>query len=481
MAAINFGEHFSVDKYATREDVSNELELSNIDGIWRSDIQAYRDRFKEVTPLLDISGAPYNLFLTTLLHDREVLLNNKLEKLFEEASKLPLSSPSEYSARYKMRKVQLRRASKILNIASNEVALDNVINNQPLDPSCRPLKNYYSALRYFESNYRENPSEDLLGIYLSMLRGEDELTSFYRMGDYQDSTSAKAYRAMINREYNGMPAKYIEDMMNNLFAFLDDYHFTLGAKIAAVIYMFDYIKPFSDNNELVSLFLVKHLLKDTVASRFVNLIPLEGILVNEPNRLKMLFKEVQKSRDLTYILDFVLDNLTKSIQEVIDTIVRLEVKLGEKELYMGTDEKKIEEEFGTPAKRVTIYTEKTEEDEVKEAVKEEKFIERSKPQPRKVVEPTIEPKLPKEKAQDERALNRLAKDLPEEDPYLSPKQAHFYVRHNTVGKFYTIQQFKKFEGVVYETARTSMDNLAKRGYYRREQVKNKFVYTPIER
>jgi predicted transcriptional regulator len=50
-----------------------------------------------------------------------------------------------------------------------------------------------------------------------------------------------------------------------------------------------------------------------------------------------------------------------------------------------------------------------------------------------------------------------------------------------MGKFYTIQQFKKAEGVVYETARTSMDNLAKRGYYRREQVKNKFVYTPISK
>ena len=64
---------------------------------------------------------------------------------------------------------------------------------------------------------------------------------------------------------------------------------------------------------------------------------------------------------------------------------------------------------------------------------------------------------------------------------LRKTQAHFYARHCSLGKYYTIQQFKKMEKVVYETARTSMDMLAKLGYYKKEQIKNKFVYTPIER
>ena len=75
----------------------------------------------------------------------------------------------------------------------------------------------------------------------------------------------------------------------------------------------------------------------------------------------------------------------------------------------------------------------------------------------------------------------MAQNLLEQDPFLKKGQAHFYVRHCTMGKYYTIQQYKKCEGCVYETARTSMDNLAKLGYYRREQVKNKFVYTPISK
>lgn len=42
-------------------------------------------------------------------------------------------------------------------------------------------------------------------------------------------------------------------------------------------------------------------------------------------------------------------------------------------------------------------------------------------------------------------------------PYLKKTQAHFYALHCTIGKHYTIAQFKKEEDVAYETARTSMD------------------------
>ena len=42
-------------------------------------------------------------------------------------------------------------------------------------------------------------------------------------------------------------------------------------------------------------------------------------------------------------------------------------------------------------------------------------------------------------------------------------------------------QFKKEEDVAYETARTSMDFLADSGFYKKSQIRNKFVYTPIPR
>ena len=81
----------------------------------------------------------------------------------------------------------------------------------------------------------------------------------------------------------------------------------------------------------------------------------------------------------------------------------------------------------------------------------------------------------------EKEIRAKINDLLETDPYLNKEQADFYVRHSTYGKYYSIQQYVKCEKVVYETARTAMERLAKGGYYRREQIKNKFVYTPINK
>ena len=64
-------------------------------------------------------------------------------------------------------------------------------------------------------------------------------------------------------------------------------------------------------------------------------------------------------------------------------------------------------------------------------------------------------------------------------PSLSRAEAYFYARHCTMGKYYTISQFKNEIGCAYETARTSMEHLAASGYYRKEKFKNKFIYTPI--
>ena len=63
-------------------------------------------------------------------------------------------------------------------------------------------------------------------------------------------------------------------------------------------------------------------------------------------------------------------------------------------------------------------------------------------------------------------------------PTLKKGQAEFYSKHCTLGKYYTIGMYKKENDCAYETARTSMDNLASLGFYKKENIRNKFVYTP---
>ena len=83
----------------------------------------------------------------------------------------------------------------------------------------------------------------------------------------------------------------------------------------------------------------------------------------------------------------------------------------------------------------------------------------------------------KEERLSEKEVKEYARYLLETNPSLSRNQANFFANHCTVGRYYTIQQFKKECKTAYETARTSMDKLAKEGYYEKRQVKNKFVYT----
>jgi hypothetical protein len=78
----------------------------------------------------------------------------------------------------------------------------------------------------------------------------------------------------------------------------------------------------------------------------------------------------------------------------------------------------------------------------------------------------------------DKEIKEYTQYLLETNPALNKNQAAFLASHSTLGRYYTIQQFKKFTRCAYETARTSMDKLAQEGYYSKLQVKNKFVYTP---
>jgi Fic family protein len=86
--------------------------------------------------------------------------------------------------------------------------------------------------------------------------------------------------------------------------------------------------------------------------------------------------------------------------------------------------------------------------------------------------------LPERELSD-KEVKEYVQYLLESNPRLNRNQASFLANHCTVGHYYTIQQFKKFTHCAYETARTSMDKLVSEHYYKKEQVKNKFVYTPL--
>ncbi len=62
-------------------------------------------------------------------------------------------------------------------------------------------------------------------------------------------------------------------------------------------------------------------------------------------------------------------------------------------------------------------------------------------------------------------------------PQLKKYQIEFYLKHNTRGYFYTLEQFIDFTEVCYETSRTSMDQLVSLGFYDKIKQGKKFIYT----
>lgn len=80
----------------------------------------------------------------------------------------------------------------------------------------------------------------------------------------------------------------------------------------------------------------------------------------------------------------------------------------------------------------------------------------------------------------DKEIKEYSRYIIETNPNIRKPQAVFFAEHSVVGRYYTIQDYKRTIRCAYETARTSMDNLAAEGFYKKLQVKNKFVYTPIK-
>ncbi len=261
-----------------------------------------------------------------------------------------------------------------------------------------------------------------------------------------------------------------------------------------------------------------------------------GLSLLDPGNKKreLLKKEVQRSGDLTYILFDAIDGIGGIIQRLEEKIAAIRLSDMKKEAMLDKEElSSIREStssfleegqlslFDSPAEEETkpaplppaphpvpeapapviperiapvvpheVPAAEVEKEEVPPAPAPEPegkasltSKEKEEVKPVRLLSPEefgegkslfIEPQRLSEKEAREYVLYLL-----ETNPALSRKQAAFLSTHCTMGRYYTIQQFKTSARVAYETARTSMDKLASLGYYEKLQVKNKFVYTPV--
>ena len=469
MADNTLAIRFSDENYSTRPEVAEALGTNLIEPIW-NEILLYRKQYRKQINVFDITKVPFTITYVPKLAERIESLEEAISEYIVSFGGLNDGSVAKYTIFRDMCIAELRYIAKLNKINVNDVALNNIIEYKNTESLDDLLYRDFSAITHIEKNPKEKFDLKTIGIYYSIISGKDVETDFFRKTEIE----AQGQRFLINREYEGAPVSEIPWLMNNLVNYVNNSSDSFITKVAVTTYMVNYIKPFEKHNKEMAAILTKLIVSLSDVESSAAYIPMESIVLDEKGALSSVSREIQRSRDLTYELTRVIDMFSSSLTVVADRIVQVTAQEVNNSFTFGESKEEFVAEFGFEPSQEIIEPKK------EEPVVEQPKVEVKKPVVHKPIEVIVREKEDNDGPSDKQ-LRRMAQDLLEEDPLLKKGQAHFYVRHCTKGKYYTIQQYKKCEGCVYETARTSMDNLARLGYYRREQVKNKFVYTPIDK
>ena len=475
MAITKLSIKYTDEIYATHADLQRALRMSLIGDFWK-DIEEYRATKQKKILLKTIGGQPFYYVATPSLEARYNVFLDKLaryETVFEELDDMR-------TLKAKVEKIfmvnNLRYGAAISNLRVSDASLKALVSGMfdsfgsSSDETSLILSRYRDILKSIPSQGGEY-SIDALAKHYGMLLGEEELTSFYR------EQNSPSYRPLnftgASRVYEEAPFDKIEGLMEAMFTFQKVDPSPSFFKAIAVGYYFLYVKPFQRFNQLLACIATKTIL----GGKGNAYLPFEAAF-QFTNRWTEISKETQLSGDLTYIILHVIDSLSSMIDSMLDTIAEEKKRTVEEEIYE------------TP-----VSPQEPVEMEAEEDTNEEPLVE----VPIEINEAPIEeikgfevPSLPQQEAKSELALatqkggwsdkeiKDAAKFLMETHPLLRKQQALFFASHCTIGRYYSIQDYKKYAKCVYETARTSMDNLAREHLYKKLKIKNKYVYTPIK-
>ena len=491
MANNDLAMRFTEEKYATKNEVARELKVSSVDAFW-ANILAYRSNFYHYLTVRTIENKMILLCGCPAVNS---LANTVEMKLIRANREYGMLSPQSKGYRYvtnSFARSILGSLNESEQLGVDDGFINSVIRKEVISaiPSNMLLVNYMEALNYIKKSYVNAIDENFLaGLYAKLL-GTEELTEFYRASEDRNPEN----RILIDRIYTSAPVLLIDKMMNNLFTFIATSTLSTSLKAIVTFFYINYVKPFYKYSEEMALLMAKAILAHEAFGEMVVDMPLERLLTVSDEEIARIYVEVQKTADVTYFVNYVANHLNYYLDGVLDEIAKSKVEEMKQDFYQPEEPKEeVEVEVPQPQKIETIDLFAANEEP--EEVEEEKPVVIS--QPKEV--PATEVEQPKKKtvkvtyvqeelavayipvALDEKQAVLLEQDLLERDPELKKGEARFYARHCTKGKKYTIAQYKKALRCAYETARTSMDHLAKLLYYRKEQVKNKYVYIPIEK
>ena len=427
---------FTDEHYATKQDVAKTLGTAVVDALWGT-IVDYRATFARILPLQAMDKQPLQIVLTPSILEKVMAFDRKMSKVVSLLNyhQIQTELPSVF---HPLLVPILTAVGKQYGASTAERSVMYILEEKDVERKAElaSVNQYYRGLKLIAKRRQTKLDEDLMGELLMLLNTTQELSMFYREKELTNRP-----KSLVARVYEAAPYQLIEPMMQTLLTTIKT--LTLSPIVVATIalYYLDYIKPFEAFNDEMSFLLFKNILVHSDYESAACYLNLEQLMENEAYEKRLL--EVQQTRDITYLLDFLLQPMMTSVDQLLDRLVSMQ----------------------------------------KNAVIEE--AKQSSPKASSYPLPSPLPKETKPFSSSEYTVgeveaNRLQQHLLETHPSMKKGEAIFYARHHTLGKYYTLSQYKQQLECAYETARTSMEHLVKLGYYRKEKYKNKFVYTPVD-
>lgn len=452
----DYAYRFSDDSYATKDEVKKVLNLANIDHIWDTIIN-YRSLYYKVLDLFSNDKKPFSICLTNGIINKVIMLEKKIMRLEILKSKYNFNDKKKYEDI--LRIMCEFNSFKDVNDALIEGIVNSSLTNIPRQYTI--ISNYYECLKEVATRFSSPLNEmTLKRLYSLLIHGDankiDDISDIYRTTDLMSN-----FDTYLNfRHYEGAPVEKIPLIMDQIFDEISENKLSVLIEGAIIYFCINYFKPFECFNEEMATLMLKYYFMHNDDN--LVLLPFEETILSLNSAdLKKVFLECESSLDLTYFVNKFLDLLEQHLKNFEKDINSLEEKQIQNEVL-------VEDSFFAQEKNINSDVQNVETTSDNSKFEGLTFE-------RKVSMPVLP------KGLDEKDASLVASNLLELCPTLKKGQADFYARHCTIGKYYTIQQYKEEKAVAYETARTSMDNLAELGFYKKEKIRNKFVYTPIIR
>jgi hypothetical protein len=467
--ASSLGIRYTDERYVTMQGLRKALNTNLVDQLWQN-VLAYRKENRSDLALLDATRRRFGYTKTPVIMAKLTGFETKLAAFYDSYSSLSENPEAKLSFEKECLLPVLESSCSFNGVAPNPLVLKAMVNGFYKEGE-EKLDCVYRHYLNIRSESFCAPDEDSLGGLRFSLLGHDDVSSFYRLSDFKSVYTT----SQVARDYTYAPFGEIEGMMEGLFSFLHSSSLGSGANALIALYYLSYVKPFSENNELLASEFARLVLKSNGGTGLYCL-PFESCL-KENSSLKDILQETQKYGDLTYFLLHCIDILVPFIDNALERMQTLKKETLVDEFVSIPEEKKeseppIAEEEAKEENAPELLQNESKKAKVPLLSEEEQRSLSLSSGPNALLKP--------KSSLSDKEIKETARYLLETNPLLRKKQALFYASHCALGRFYTIQDFKKASRCAYETARTSMDGLAELGFYEKKQVKNKFVYTPLK-